>query len=92
MLHGVLIGCGFFAINHLHGWRDAKGAEIVAICDRSPERLKIVGEQFDIVARYQDATEMLATEKLDFVDIATTAPTHRALAELAASHKLAVIC
>ena len=92
MLRGALIGCGFFAINHLHGWRDAKGVEIVAICDRSAERLRIVGDQFCIAARYQDAAEMLAKEKLDFVDIATTAPTHRALAELAAAHKLAVIC
>ena len=92
MLRGALIGCGFFAINHLHGWQGAKGAEIVAICDRSAERLRIVGDQFGIAARYQDAAEMLAKEKLDFVDIATTAPTHRALAELAAAHKLAVIC
>ena len=92
MLRGALIGCGFFAINHLHGWRDAKGVEIVAICDRSAERLRIVGDQFGIAARYQDAAEMLAKEKLDFVDIATTAPTHRALAELAVSHKLAIIC
>jgi D-apiose dehydrogenase len=91
-LRGGLIGCGFFAISHLHGWRDVKGAEIVAICDRSPERLKIAGDQFGIAARYQDAAGMLAKEKLDFVDIATTAPTHRALAELAARHKLAVIC
>lgn len=92
MLKGALIGCGFFAINHLHGWKDAKGAEIVAICDRSQERLKIVGDQFGIAARYTDASDMLAREKLDFVDIATTAPTHRALVELAASQKLAVIC
>lgn len=92
MLRGALIGCGFFAINHLHGWRDARGAEIVAICDRSPERLRLAGEQFGIAARYSDAAEMLAREALDFVDIATTAPTHRALAELAASHGLAVIC
>jgi D-apiose dehydrogenase len=91
-LRGALIGCGFFAINHLHGWRDAEGAEIVAICDRSAERLKLAGDQFGIAARYGDATEMLAKEELDFVDIATTAPTHRALAELAASHGLAVIC
>jgi D-apiose dehydrogenase len=89
---GALIGCGFFAINHLHGWRDAKGVEIVAICDRSPERLKIAGDQFNISARYTDAAEMLTHEKLDFVDIATTAPTHRMLAELAASHGIAVIC
>jgi len=92
MLRGAVIGCGFFAINHLHGWRGAEGAEIVAICDRSPERLKIAGEQFGIPARYADAAEMLKRETLDFVDIATTAPTHRALAELAAAHGVAVIC
>lgn len=91
-LRGGLIGCGFFAINHLHGWQQAEGAEIVAICDRSPERLKLAGDQFGISARYADAAEMIAKEKLDFVDIATTAPTHRPLAELAASHGLAVIC
>jgi D-apiose dehydrogenase len=91
-LRGALIGCGFFAINHLHGWRTAKGADIVAICDTSPERLKIVGDQFGITARYSDSAAMLAHEELDFVDIVTTAPTHRSLVELAASHGLAVIC
>lgn len=91
-LRGGLIGCGFFAINHLHGWRDAKGAEIAAICDRSPERLKIAGEQFGIASRYNDAADMLSRENLDFVDIATTAPSHRALAELAASLGVAVVC
>lgn len=92
MLRGALIGCGFFAINHLHGWRDANGAEIVSICDSSDERLRIAGDRFGIAARYGDAAEMLRNEHLDFVDIATTAPAHRALAELAASHGLAVIC
>jgi D-apiose dehydrogenase len=92
MLRGGVIGCGFFAINHLHGWRDARGAEIVAICDASVERLKIAGDQFGISARYADAVEMLRSEKLDFVDIATTAPTHRALCELAASQGVHVIC
>jgi D-apiose dehydrogenase len=92
MLRGGLIGCGFFAINHLHGWRDAKGAEIVAICDTSQERLKVVGDQFGIAARYRDAADMLQSEKLDFVDIATTASTHRSLCELAALHGMNVIC
>lgn len=92
MLRGALIGCGFFAINHLNAWRDVNGAEIVAICDRSEERLRLVGDQFGIPARFADAAEMLGATKLDFVDIATTAPSHRALAELAAAHGLAVIC
>ncbi len=92
MLRGALVGCGFFSINHLHGWRDANGVEIVAICDRSSERLRLVGDQFAIAARYTDAAEMLAKESLDFVDIATTAPSHLSLVEMAASRKLAVIC
>jgi D-apiose dehydrogenase len=91
-LRGGLIGCGFFAINHLHGWRDVRGAEIVAICDQSQDRLQIAGDQFGITARYGNAELMLQKEKLDFVDIATTAPTHRMLVELAARHGVAVIC
>jgi len=91
-LKGALIGCGFFAVNQMHGWRDAEGAEIVAICDRDPERLKLVGDQFDIERRYGDAAKMLADGGFDFVDIATTVGSHRALVELAASHKMPVIC
>lgn len=90
-LRGALIGCGFFAINHLHGWRDARGAEIVAICDTDPARLAAAGDQFGIVQRYADAAEMLRREKPDFVDIATTAPSHRALVELAARHGVPAI-
>jgi D-apiose dehydrogenase len=91
-LRGALIGCGFFAVNHLHGWRDAKGVEIVAICDVTPERLKIVGDQLGIKARYRDAREMLEKERPDFVDIATTISTHRMLVELAAELKIPAIC
>jgi D-apiose dehydrogenase len=92
VLKGALIGCGFFAINHLHAWRDCLGVEIVAICDSNPERSKLVGNQFDISKRYSDAETMFTSEKLDFVDIATTAPSHRTLVELAASKGVAVIC
>jgi len=91
-LRGGLIGCGFFAVNQLHGWRDANGASIVAICDRDPERLRVVGDQFGIDRRYADAAEMMARETLDFVDIATTVQSHRALVELAAAHGLPTIC
>jgi D-apiose dehydrogenase len=92
MLKGALIGCGFFAINHLHAWRDCLGVEIVAICDSNIERLKLVGDQFGIAQRYSDANAMFASEELDFVDIATTAPSHLALVELAVSQGVAVIC
>ena len=91
-LRGALIGCGFFAVNQMHAWRDIEGAAIVAICDRDPERLRIVGDQFGIAKRYTDAAELFASERLDFVDIATTAPSHRPLVEMAALHRVPAIC
>ncbi|MEO9336095.1 Gfo/Idh/MocA family oxidoreductase [Mesorhizobium sp. SB112] len=91
-LRGALIGCGFFAVNQMHGWVDAKGASIVAICDHDPERLKIVGDQFGIERRYSDAAELLADGGFDFVDIATTVLSHRPLVELVAKHRLPMIC
>ena len=89
---GALIGCGFFAVNQLHAWRDIDRASIVAICDRDPARLRTAGDQFGVARRYGDAAEMLAQEELEFVDIATTVPSHKPLVELVASHRLPVIC
>ncbi|WP_349959729.1 Gfo/Idh/MocA family oxidoreductase [Rhizobium sp. ZPR3] len=91
-LKGALIGCGFFAINQMHAWQDVEGARIVAICDRDPERLKLVGDQFGIERRYADAAAMFADGGFDFVDIATTVASHRALVEMAASHRIPAIC
>eukprot|EP00039_Didymoeca_costata_P003119 m.65187 g.65187 ORF g.65187 m.65187 type:complete len:368 (+) comp11717_c0_seq1:173-1276(+) len=94
---GALIGCGFFAVNHMHAWAAIQGVDIVAICDKDPERLSLVGEQFQIgqTHRYTDAKHMLVQEAawLDFVDIATTVQSHRALVELVVSHGVgALIC
>src|SRR5690606_28992196 len=95
MLNGALIGCGFFAVNHLHAWRDLEtegSARLVAICDRNEARLAEIAGQFGIERTYTDAAEMFAAESLDFVDIATTAPSHRALVELAARNRVPAIC
>jgi D-apiose dehydrogenase len=91
-LRGALIGCGFFAVNHMHAWNDIEGAQIVAICDTNAVRRNVLGDQFHVSSRYFDARHMLETERLDFVDIATTVSSHRNLVELAASLKIPVIC
>ncbi|MBX5172485.1 Gfo/Idh/MocA family oxidoreductase [Rhizobium sp. NZLR1b] len=91
-LKGALIGCGFFAINQMHAWSDVDGARIVAICDRDPERLDIVGDQFGIERRYSDAEALFTDGGFDFVDIATTVQSHRALVEMAAGNKVPAIC
>lgn len=89
---GVLIGCGFFARNHMHGWADVPGAEIVAVCDRDPDKVATYQQEFGIAQGFSDAAEMLANVKPDFADIATTVETHRMLVELCLAHDALTIC
>jgi D-apiose dehydrogenase len=89
---GGLIGCGFFAQNHLHAWMMIRNARIEALCDHNEARLNEVGDAFGIARRYVDPVKMLAEEALDFVDIATTVASHRPLVELAARHSVPAIC
>jgi D-apiose dehydrogenase len=93
-LRGVVIGCGFFARNHLHAWRDlaAEGAvELVAVCDLDEGRAAEAARTFAVPRRYTDAEAMLAAERPDFVDVVTTMASHRRLVELAAAHGVPVI-
>jgi predicted dehydrogenase len=87
----AVIGCGFFAQNHLHAWSEIPEVEIVAVCDRDPDRAEAARQRFGVARAYTDADTMFAAERLDFVDIATTMETHRALVSLAAGHGVHVI-
>ena len=88
---GALIGCGFFARNHMHGWADAEGAEIVAVCDLDRAKAEAFARSFGAEC-HTDAAAMLATVKPDFVDVVTTVETHRPLVELALGAGALTIC
>ena len=89
---GALVGCGFFARNHLNAWAElADRAKIVAVCDVDNEKAAAAAADFGILAFYTDFEQMLASEKPDFVDIVTTAPSHRMLVEACARHGVAAI-
>jgi predicted dehydrogenase len=87
-----LIGCGFFAQNHLNAWKDLapEGADLVAVCDLDPARAKAAAEKFGARA-YTDAAEMLAKEQLGLVDIATGQATHLPMVELALGHRIPTV-
>ncbi|XDA97311.1 Gfo/Idh/MocA family oxidoreductase [Sulfitobacter sp. LCG007] len=88
----ALIGCGFFARNHLHAWADIPGAEVVAICDRDEKRLREASRDFGIKRCYRSAERLFADGGFATVDIATTVASHRTLVEAAAARGLHVIC
>lgn len=87
----ALIGTGFFAQNHLHAWAEMPDVELVAVCDIDDARVDAAAREFGATP-YRDARELLASEQVDFIDIATTPPTHREMVELAAEHGVAAIC
>ena len=89
---GALIGCGFFARNHMHAWDGLPGARIVAVCDLDRAKAEAMAARFGVESVFDDAEEMLAAQALDFVDVATTVASHRALVERAVRHAPTVIC
>jgi D-apiose dehydrogenase len=87
-----LIGCGFYAQNHMNAWKDlaGEGAVLVAVCDVDPVKAAAAGAQFG-VPHYVDAKAMLDCEQIDLVDIATRQDTHRALCELTIARRIPTI-
>ena len=68
-----------------------EGVELVAICQRTRERLDAVGDAFGIPGRYTDYGEMLKEAEIDAVHINTPIPDHaeQSLAALAAGKHVA---
>jgi D-apiose dehydrogenase len=89
---GALIGCGFFARNHMNGQADAEGAHIVAVCDRDLSKAEAFARDFGVEGVHADAAAMLEAVRPDFVDVATTVETHRPLVELALGAGALTIC
>lgn len=87
-----VVGCGFYAQNHLHAWSDLRpeGALLTAVCDRDPVKAKAAGDKFGVPS-FTDMTAMLDHVKIDLVDIATRMDTHRALAAIAAERGIGAI-
>ena len=88
---GAVIGCGFFAENHLNAWASIPDVELVAVCDLDPAKAESAAKRFGAARYYTGAAVMLREMKPDFVDIATTVASHRQLVELAASQSVPTI-
>ncbi len=88
----AVVGCGFYAQNHLHAWsalRD-QGAELAAVCDLDHERARASGDEFG-VPWYVDIAQLLDAHAIDLLDIATQMRSHQALAAIAARRGIASI-
>ena len=81
---GGMIGAGAWSEIQLNAWVGVEYGEIVALCDRHPERRDPIVKQFGIPQAFDDFETMLDETDLDFVDICTRPYSHAALTRIAA--------
>ncbi|HEU5078984.1 MAG TPA: Gfo/Idh/MocA family oxidoreductase [Opitutaceae bacterium] len=91
-LRFALAGTGFWSRYQLHGWRELAGANCVALYNRTRSKAEALAAEFGIEKVYDDYDAMLATEKIDFVDLVTGVEQHASMAAKAADAGLPVIC
>ncbi len=88
----AVIGCGFFAQNHLQGWKELRGegAELAAVCDASAEKANAASRAHGVPA-FTSIEKMLDTVKPDLVDVITRMDSHLAICDLLARRGVAAI-
>ena len=92
-LRFAVFGCGFWAKFQIGAWSEVKGAELVALYNRTLSKAQKLAEMFNVPRVYDDPEELLNKEQLDFVDIITDVDTHARFTELAVRHGIKnIIC
>lgn len=71
----ALVGLGFGA-EFLPIYKKHPKAHVAAICQRNPDKLKQIGDQYGIDKRYTKYEDVLADKDIDFVHINTPIPDH----------------
>ena len=93
MKRGAIIGLGNVAVHgHLPGWVERHDVHLVAATDTCSARLNLLKASLPQAHWYDSLDELLATERLDFVDICTPPGTHAEIIQKALQHDLHVLC
>jgi predicted dehydrogenase len=91
-LRFAVIGTGFWSNYQIAAWKELEGVELVAVYNRTRKRAEEVAAKFGVPKVYDDATELIENETLDFVDIITDVDSHADFTLLAANKGIDVIC
>ncbi|MBO7304804.1 MAG: Gfo/Idh/MocA family oxidoreductase [Clostridia bacterium] len=71
-LRVAVVGCGVISYNHLTALKTTNGVKVIALCDVNAEKAEARRKEFSLDAKiYTDYYEMLDSEQLDAVHIAT---------------------
>ena len=79
-LRAGVVGYGWAGRQHMQGYVDAPGVELVAICGMETDAAEILSAQYPGVATFTQLADLLANAKLDVVSIATPTALHAPMA------------
>lgn len=88
----AVIGTGFWANYQIPAWMELEGIELVALYNRTKPKAETLAHKFNVPRVYDRVEDLLANEKLDFVDIITDVDTHATFTAMAAQKGVSVIC
>jgi predicted dehydrogenase len=92
-LRFAVVGAGFWAPYQLHAWQSVGGVECVAVCDRDRAKAEALASRSPgHVKVYTDPDFLLRNERLDFVDVVTSAEAHGEVVHFAAMQGVAAVC
>jgi predicted dehydrogenase len=81
MIYVGLIGCGYWGPNLIRNFMKAKGCDLVAVADQRPERLEAARCLNPAMKTTRSAQEVIESDLIDAVVIATPISTHFGLAK-----------
>ncbi|HTR96700.1 MAG TPA: Gfo/Idh/MocA family oxidoreductase [Candidatus Acidoferrales bacterium] len=88
-----LIGVGAAAqVNHIPALRKVEGLELVALCDRDPEKAQRVAQKFGVPKAFARIEDLLELDGLDAVDVCTPNYLHAPMALAALEAGKHVLC
>jgi predicted dehydrogenase len=88
-----LVGVGAAAqVNHIPALRKVEDLELVALCDRDPEKVARVAQKFQVPRSYTRFEEMLSDDEVDAIDICTPNFQHAPMAMAALEAGKHVLC
>lgn len=77
--------------SHAPGYNAVDRTDLVAAADLDDQRLDSAAERYGIPAKYTDYREMIETEDLDIVSVATARNSHLEMSRFAAEHGVGAI-
>ena len=88
-----LVGVGAAAqVSHIPALLKSEGVELVALCDRDPEKAARVAQKFQVPRHVSRIDELLADDSIDAVDICTPNFLHAPMAVAALEAGKHVLC